>query len=138
MKIEENQWLFYPDRLFIQPKEMFVSFNIISTVMDRTITDMKLHVHLLEQTIPFLITVQEIASGWDIHLMERGYRPLHPYTFTQITSQGGEDFAINLSAYYWKWRYNSLNNHGVVVQLPNQYLHTFSVDTNPYLIISYS
>ena len=106
--------------------------------MDQVIKDMKLHVLFPEQTMPFLITVKEIASGWDVHLMNKGYRPPYPRTITQITTQGGEECKINLSQYYWKWRYTSLENHGVAIQLPDQYPYSFSVGTNPYLVISFS
>ncbi|GAA4707192.1 hypothetical protein [Brevibacillus fulvus] len=133
----EKCMFFLPNRFFVQGKEAYVSFNIASIPSDMIVTSMNLQIPLPAHQTDLAILVQEITTGWDESLMAGGYQPQHPLLINQLVSPAGEpEITVHLQHLQEKWRHDSLQNHGVYIQLLSLEPCCFTEEQPPYLLVS--
>jgi hypothetical protein len=132
----EKSMFFVPNRLYVRGKEMFVSFNIAPIPGDINVTGMHMHVQVPVHSSSVSILVKEIGGGWDEGLMTTGYAPPHENIITHASYQPNDsECVIDLNAFAHRWRFDSLQNHGVYVKLLDQAGLVFTFEKPPFLVV---
>ncbi len=133
----EKCMFFLPNRLTIRLDKIFVSFDISAIPVDMHVTRMVLRLPLPAADIPNrMLLAQLIASGWDEQLMQTGFQPPHPVTLVhKMVDPSLIEEEVDLTQYAYQWRFNSISNHGVYLELINHGGVTFSNNTCPFLIV---
>ncbi|WP_134683943.1 hypothetical protein [Brevibacillus migulae] len=136
VSLEKNMY-FIPNRCVVRGNEMFASFNIGPIPADKTVLSMDLHIPVPIFGISIPVLVQELAGGWDEALMATGFVPARgPVIATVYTTPMLNECSTSLLAYEYRWRFSSLDNHGLVVQMLDPYGLIFPYDQPPYLIVT--
>ncbi|OAB35278.1 hypothetical protein PMSD_13180 [Paenibacillus macquariensis subsp. defensor] len=131
----EKSMFFIPNRLHVLGKEMYVSFNIAVIPTDMEVTSMFLHVPLPAGSMETRLYLYKITKAWDEQSI-RNVRPAYIRNKNKghICSETNEGW-FDLKHYIQAWRFDSLENHGVFVQLQSLDHLSFSEEHPPYLIV---
>ncbi|TXK84646.1 hypothetical protein [Paenibacillus sp. N3.4] len=131
----EKSMLFIPNRLFVFEKEMYVSFNIAVIPTDMDVTSMTLFVPLPAGSTEISLQLHEITTAWDEQYI-RNVCPAYILNKNEgrLSSETNEG-RFDLNNYIQAWRFDSLENHGVFLQLHSLGHLSFSEETPPYLLV---
>lgn len=132
----EKSMFFIPNRLHVLGKEMYVSFNIAVIPTDMEVSSMLLYVPLPAGSIETKMYLYEIISAWDEHsIINVCPAFIRNKNIGHRCSETNEGW-FDLKHYTQAWRFDSLENHGVFVQLESLDHLSFSEEQPPYLIVN--
>lgn len=132
----EKSMLFIPNRFHASGRELYVSFNIAVIPPDMNISSMKMCVPLPFLLYPAGLACREIAGGWDEQLIWTAQPPKGEAFLSLSVAPGIQEVYLDLSRFNDSWRFRSLENHGVAVELSDSGNPPFRLENPPYLIVT--
>lgn len=132
----EKYMLFVPNRFSVCGREAYVSFNIAVIPPDMSVTSMRLCVPLPALQAPVSVSCREIAHGWDEQLILTVKPGKLALRETVQAVPGMPEISFELPDLIVPWRFRSLDNHGVHLELQDGATSTFQLENPPYLIVS--
>lgn len=132
----EKYMFFIPNRLFADEDEMFVSFNVAVIPKDMNVTSMILCVPLPARNMTATLYAHVILSGWDENTILRTRPSYNRRSIVAQVAPHSKEGSIVLTEYAPGWRFKSVENHGLFVQLESFEALSFSEDNPPYLLVA--
>lgn len=130
----EKMMYFIPNRYFVDGGEMYVSFNIAVIPVDMIVTDMVVHIRIIDHSHHVSVFVYKLESGWDEVIVQNGFRPIKidPFINT-LQPVVNKELIVPIFSFAESWRFDSYNNHGICVKCDSA---SFDIANPPYLLVS--